>query len=83
MAQATSKGAGPRRDGRAASHGGRRRRRLREAQRRLIELHSTRAEVADFLDRAGYEHALIETDVPTREAPWTAHVLARPRGARL
>jgi FkbM family methyltransferase len=47
----------------------------------IIELHSTRSEVADFLDGAGYEHALIETDVPTREAPWTAHVLARPRAA--
>ncbi|HXB65451.1 MAG TPA: FkbM family methyltransferase [Solirubrobacteraceae bacterium] len=44
----------------------------------LIELHNTRAEVADVLDELGYEHAPIESDASTREGPWWAHVLARP-----
>jgi FkbM family methyltransferase len=44
----------------------------------IIELHGTREEVADLLDAAGYEHRAIEVDVPTRQAPWWAHVLARP-----
>jgi FkbM family methyltransferase len=44
----------------------------------VIELHGTRDEVADFLDDAGYGHAPIELDVPTREAPPWAHLLARP-----
>jgi FkbM family methyltransferase len=47
----------------------------------LIELHNTRAEVADLLDEIGYEHAPIESDAPTREGPWWAHVLARPLAA--
>ena len=54
----------------------------RDAQDRpslIIELHGTRDEVADQLDAAGYEHSAIEVDVPTREAPWWAHVLATPR----
>lgn len=46
----------------------------------VIELHGTRDEVADELDRSGYEHRAIELDVPTREAPWWAHILARPSG---
>jgi FkbM family methyltransferase len=45
----------------------------------LIELHGTQSEVADFLDAHDYEHAPVETDVPTREAPWWVHVLARPK----
>jgi FkbM family methyltransferase len=44
----------------------------------IVELHGTRDEVADFLDEVGYEHAPIEVDVPTRQAPWWAHLLARP-----
>ncbi|MCW2969034.1 MAG: FkbM family methyltransferase [Solirubrobacterales bacterium] len=44
----------------------------------IIELHGTRDEVADQLDHSGYEHFTIERDVPTRQAPWWAHVLARP-----
>jgi FkbM family methyltransferase len=47
----------------------------------IIELHNTRAEVADLLDECGYEHAPIESDAPTREGPWWAHVLARPLDA--
>jgi len=45
----------------------------------IIELHGTREAVLDQLDSYGYEHATIERDVPTREAPWWAHVLAWPR----
>lgn len=45
----------------------------------IIELHNTRAEVADLLDDIGYEHAPIESGACTREGPWWAHVLARPR----
>jgi FkbM family methyltransferase len=49
----------------------------------VIELHNTQVEVADLLDSIGYEHSPIESDLPTREGPWWAHVLARPReGAR-
>jgi FkbM family methyltransferase len=44
----------------------------------IVELHGTRDEVADQLDSLDYEHSAIERDVPTREAPWWAHVLARP-----
>jgi FkbM family methyltransferase len=44
----------------------------------IIELHRTREPVADFLDAAGYEHAPIEFDGPTRAAPPLAHLLARP-----
>jgi hypothetical protein len=44
----------------------------------IIELHGTRDEVADQLDDSDYEHSAIEVDVPTRQAPWWAHVLARP-----
>lgn len=49
----------------------------------LIELHSTREEVADELDGMGYEHSLIESQLPTREAPtvYGFHLLARPSGA--
>lgn len=47
----------------------------------IVELHGTREEVASALDEAGYEHAAIEGGMPTREAPWWAHVLARPRAA--
>jgi FkbM family methyltransferase len=46
--------------------------------RLLIELHSTQQEVADLLDAAGYEHHPVEVDVPTRDAPWWVHVVARP-----
>lgn len=46
----------------------------------IVELHGTREEVADELDRAGYEHRSIERDLPTRQAPWWAHVIARPPG---
>ena len=46
----------------------------------IVELHGTREEVAEALDRAGYEHRAIEGGAPTREAPWWAHILARPRG---
>lgn len=45
----------------------------------VIELHGTQAEVADALEEAGYEHALIQSPAPTREGPGWAHVLARPR----
>jgi FkbM family methyltransferase len=52
---------------------------LRDARPTLIiELHGTRDEVADQLDSMGYQHRAIEREVPTREAPWWAHVLARP-----
>ncbi len=44
----------------------------------IIELHGTSTEVADVLDSVGYLHAPIEADVPTREAPYWAHILARP-----
>ncbi|HMD56068.1 MAG TPA: FkbM family methyltransferase [Solirubrobacteraceae bacterium] len=47
----------------------------------IVELYGTREEVADQLDSFGYEHRPIERDVPTREAPWWAHILARPRAA--
>jgi FkbM family methyltransferase len=43
----------------------------------IIELHGTREEVADLLDSVGYQHTVIESDVPTRQAPWWAHVLAQ------
>lgn len=48
----------------------------------LIELHSTREEVADELDSLGYEHAVIESELPTRQAPtvYGFHLLARPSG---
>jgi FkbM family methyltransferase len=56
------------------------RRTLQEARPTIIvELHGTQDLVADELDDAGYEHRPIERDVPTREAPWWVHVLARPR----
>lgn len=55
------------------------RRTLQEARPTIIvELHGTQEGVADELDAAGYEHRPIERDVPTREAPWWVHVLARP-----
>jgi FkbM family methyltransferase len=44
----------------------------------IIELHDTREEVADLLDSVGYQHTVIESDAPTRQAPWWAHVLAQP-----
>jgi hypothetical protein len=44
----------------------------------IVELHGTRQEVAERLDGVGYEHAPIEVDVPTRQAPWLVHLLARP-----
>jgi FkbM family methyltransferase len=44
----------------------------------IIELHGTREAVAEQLDGAGYRHSVIERDVPTREAPSWAHVLAVP-----
>jgi len=44
----------------------------------IIELHSTGAAVAELLESVGYEHAPIESPLPTREAPWSVHVLARP-----
>lgn len=47
----------------------------------IIELHGTREEVLDELDGVGYEHRAIEYDGPTRQAPWWAHVLARPKAA--
>jgi len=47
----------------------------------IIELHGTRDAVLDLLDGFDYEHRPIEVDVPTREAPWWAHVLAQPRRA--
>ncbi len=43
----------------------------------IIELHGTREEVADELDRAGYEHSAIESGGPSREAHWNGHLLAR------
>lgn len=53
---------------------------LRSAQPTLIiELHATREVVLDLLDSFEYEHRPIEVDVPTREAPWWAHVLAWPK----
>jgi FkbM family methyltransferase len=56
------------------------RRTLQEARPTIIvELHGTREAVADELDAAGYEHRPIEREVPTREAPWWVHLLARPR----
>ena len=45
----------------------------------IIELHATRDAVLDLLDGFGYEHEAIDSDGPTRQAPWNAHVLARPR----
>jgi FkbM family methyltransferase len=45
----------------------------------IIELHGTRDAVLDLLDGYDYEHEAIEFDGPTRQAPWDAHVLARPR----
>jgi len=47
----------------------------------IVELHGTREEVADQLDVFGYEHHAIEQGLPTREAPWWAHVIARPATA--
>jgi FkbM family methyltransferase len=47
----------------------------------IIELHGTNAQVADLLDAAGYRHAPIEVGTTTREAPYWAHVLARPGSA--
>jgi FkbM family methyltransferase len=47
----------------------------------IIELHGTRDAVLDLLDANGYVHQPIEVDVPSREAPWWAHILARPRAA--
>jgi FkbM family methyltransferase len=44
----------------------------------IIELHGTQSEVADALDAVGYEHAPIDSQASTREAPWWAHILARP-----
>jgi FkbM family methyltransferase len=53
---------------------------LRSAKPTLvIELHGTRVEVADLLDSVDYEHTVIESNVPTRQAPWWAHVLAHPK----
>ncbi|HUA12105.1 MAG TPA: FkbM family methyltransferase [Solirubrobacteraceae bacterium] len=45
----------------------------------IIELHGTQRAVADLLDGAAYEHRPIERELPTRDAPWWVHVLARPR----
>jgi FkbM family methyltransferase len=47
----------------------------------IVELHSTGVAVADLLDSVGYEHEPVESELPTREAPWWVHVLARPRQA--
>jgi FkbM family methyltransferase len=47
----------------------------------VIELHGTREQVADELDAAGYQHAPIQANVPTREAPPLGHLLARPPAA--
>jgi FkbM family methyltransferase len=44
----------------------------------IIELHGTQSEVADALDAVGYDHAPIDADASTRDAPWWAHILARP-----
>jgi FkbM family methyltransferase len=44
----------------------------------IIELHGTGREVADELDRAGYEHHAIEIDAGAREAPWWVHIMATP-----
>jgi hypothetical protein len=46
----------------------------------IIELHGTQSEVADALDAVGYEHAPINSPAKRREAPWWAHILARPSG---
>jgi len=48
----------------------------------IIEPHGTQLAVADLLDSLDYEHRPIERDEPTREAPWWAHILARPRRAQ-
>jgi FkbM family methyltransferase len=47
----------------------------------IIELHGTREEVADLLDGFDYEHRAIEQGLPTREAAWWAHIVARPAAA--
>lgn len=45
----------------------------------IIEPHGTQRAIADLLDAMDYEHRPIESELPTREAPWRAHILARPR----
>jgi FkbM family methyltransferase len=49
----------------------------------IIELHGTHMEIADVLDSVDYEHAPIESDLPTREGPPCAHILARAPRAPL
>jgi FkbM family methyltransferase len=44
----------------------------------IIELHGTRDAVLDLLDAYGYAHKPIDVDVPSRDAPWWAHILAKP-----
>jgi FkbM family methyltransferase len=44
----------------------------------IVELHGTREAVLDALDEHGYAHRPIEMDVPSRECPWWAHILATP-----
>ena len=45
--------------------------------RLVLELHDTGPQVAAALDGAGYEHAPVEADCATRDAPGWAHILAR------
>ncbi|HEV3047484.1 MAG TPA: FkbM family methyltransferase [Solirubrobacteraceae bacterium] len=45
----------------------------------IVELHGTRERLADELEAIGYEHRLIESDLPTREGgEYGLHVLAKP-----
>jgi FkbM family methyltransferase len=47
----------------------------------IIELHSTRDEVADELDANGYTHSILESALPTREVrpAYGVHVIAKAR----
>jgi FkbM family methyltransferase len=45
----------------------------------IIELHDTHTEVAEVLDSVGYRHALVESQEPTHEERWGAHLLAQPQ----
>ena len=50
----------------------------------LIELHSTREEVTDEVESHGYTHRIVESDLPTRQAPrmFGTHLLATPPSRR-
>lgn len=48
----------------------------------IIELHDTRAEVAEALDGVGYQYTPLESEALGLEERWGAHIVARPHDVR-